>query len=79
VARGIALTLSLAATDEDAPAQHCLGPDIIAGEAPQLRIPAHHWQAAHADKGWALVSCIVVPGFDFAGFTLAPQDWTPGL
>lgn len=75
---GAALTLSLAATGADAPARHRLGPDIIAGEAPQIRIPAHHWQAAHADKGWALVSCIVVPGFDFAGFSLAPPGWAPG-
>ena len=34
-----------------------------------------HWQAAHAARGWALVSCLVVPGFDFAGFTL--PDWSP--
>jgi predicted cupin superfamily sugar epimerase len=27
--------------------------------------------------GWALVSCIVSPGFDFAGFTLAPPGWSP--
>lgn len=75
---GHALDLSLAATDGDAPMHHRLGPDILAGDIPQLRIPAHHWQAAHAPRGWALVSCIVVPGFDFAGFTLAPPDWTPG-
>ena len=75
---GSALDLSLAAGDDDAPALHRLGPDILAGEAPQLRVPAHHWQAAHAARGWALVSCLVVPGFDFAGFTLAAPGWTPG-
>ena len=76
---GSPLTLSLAATDADAAVHHRLGPDILAGDAPQFRIPAHHWQAAHADKGWALVSCIVVPGFDFAGFMLAPPGWAPGM
>ncbi len=75
---GSALDLSIAATEADAPATHRLGADILAGEAPQYRVPAHHWQAACATRGWALVSCIVVPGFDFAGFTLAPSGWTPG-
>jgi predicted cupin superfamily sugar epimerase len=55
-----------------------LGVDILAGEQPQCPIAPHHWQAAEADRGWALVSCIVSPGFDFAGFTLAPPGWAPG-
>ena len=56
---------------------HHLGPDIAAGQMPQRLVPAHHWQAARPVGGWALVSCTVTPGFDFAGFTLAPPDWTP--
>lgn len=55
-----------------------LGGDVLAGEAPQHLIPAHHWQAAEAGRGWALVSCMVSPGFEFAGFTLAPEGWRPG-
>ena len=27
---------------------------------------------------YCLVGCTVVPGFDFAGFELAPPDWQPG-
>jgi predicted cupin superfamily sugar epimerase len=54
-----------------------LGPDVLAGETPQAVVPAGDWQAARADAGWALVSCVVAPGFDFAGFTLAPADWQP--
>jgi len=42
---------------------------------PQAVVPAGEWQAAKACAGWALVSCIVIPGFDFAGFTLAPPGW----
>jgi predicted cupin superfamily sugar epimerase len=42
-----------------------------------LRIEAAEWQAAHADSGWTLVSCVVSPGFDFAGFELAPPGWAP--
>jgi len=55
-----------------------LGGDVLAGEAPQGIVPAGHWQAAHAADGWALASCLVVPGFDFAGFVLAPDGWAPG-
>jgi predicted cupin superfamily sugar epimerase len=58
-----------------------LGPDVLAGDASQLLVPAGHWQAAEtiegSDSGWTLVSCVVSPGFDFAGFTLAPPDWSP--
>lgn len=57
-----------------------LGGDIGAGHAPQTVIPPHHWQAAEPigdAAGYVLVSCIVIPGFDFAGFTLAPKGWTP--
>ena len=31
-----------------------------------------------ADGGWALVSCVVSPGFEFAGFELAETGWAPG-
>lgn len=54
-----------------------LGPDVLAGQSPQVRIPAGHWQSAEADRGWALVSCVVVPGFQFAGFELAAPGWEP--
>lgn len=54
-----------------------LGPDVAGGQMPQDLIPAGHWQAAEADAGWTLVSCVVSPGFRFSGFTLAPPDWSP--
>jgi predicted cupin superfamily sugar epimerase len=75
---GSPLVLGQAAGDQDAPAWVPLGPDIAAGQSPQVTIAAGHWQAAVADQGWALVSCIVAPGFDFAGFTLAAPGWAPG-
>ncbi|WP_118135330.1 cupin domain-containing protein [Oceanicella sp. SM1341] len=68
---GHPLTLSIDDTD------HVLGPDLAAGEAPQLIVPAGAWQAAVPLGGWVLVSCIVSPGFDFAGFDLAPPGWVP--
>ena len=55
-----------------------LGGDVLAGEQPQLRIAPDDWQSAEAENGWALVSCIVAPGFEFTGFTLAPPGWAPG-
>ena len=50
---------------------------MLDAASPQALVPAGAWQAAHADAGWGLVSCVVVPGFDFAGFTLAPPGWEP--
>jgi predicted cupin superfamily sugar epimerase len=48
-----------------------LGPDVGAGERPQVVVPAGAWQAARPTGNQpVLVSCIVSPGFDFADFTL---------
>ena len=58
-----------------------LGPDIIAGDRPQVVVGAHEWQSAvplPGTEGYTLVSCIVTPGFRFSGFTLAPPEWRPG-
>ena len=54
-----------------------LGADLAAGERPQAIVPAHAWQAAHSLGDWTLVGCTVAPGFEFAGFELAPDDFTP--
>ncbi len=49
-----------------------LGPDIAAGQAPQFVVPPGHWQrAVPRDPEPTLVSCVVVPGFDFADFALS--------
>ena len=60
--------------DGDEPAaasEQLLGPDVASGQHPQLLVPAGHWQAARPVDEAVLVSCVVVPGFDFADFTLA--------
>ena len=54
-----------------------LGGELDAGEHPQAVVPAQAWQAAHTLGDWTLCGCTVAPGFDFAGFELAPKDWTP--
>ena len=49
--------------------EHRLGLEVAAGEQPQLVIPAGSWFGARvAGGGFALVSCTVAPGFDFADF-----------
>jgi predicted cupin superfamily sugar epimerase len=73
---GAALTLDLQ-TSSGMIERLKLGPDIIAGERPQAAVPAHTWQAAQSTGEWTLVGCTVAPGFEFAGFELAPSGWTP--
>lgn len=76
---GAALTLKTAARDTGPTTETRLGPDILAGDAPQQVVAPGEWQAAQAGAdGWALVACVVVPGFDFAGFDLAAPGWAPG-
>lgn len=54
-----------------------LGPDLGAGQVMQAVVPPGAWQAAASLGAWTLCSCIVTPAFQFAGFELAPPDWTP--
>src|SRR5215472_15941717 len=54
-----------------------LGADLAADEQPQAVVPAGAWQAAESLGAWTLVGCTVAPGFDFAGFELAPRGWKP--
>jgi hypothetical protein len=72
------LTLSLgghADTPASTAQQITLGPDVSAGQAPQVIIPAGDWQAARpASDKHVLVSCVVSPGFDFADFELFPAS-----
>jgi predicted cupin superfamily sugar epimerase len=76
---GAPLRLDIAEKDKG-PVQHLhLGPDLSAGERPQAVVPPHAWQTAESLGDWTLVGCTVAPGFEFAGFEMAPQGWTPKL
>lgn len=75
---GNPLTLSIAPDDKGPVRRITLCPNVLAGEEPQALVPIGHWQAAEPLGGWTLVSCVVSPGFDFAGFELAAQGWEPG-
>ncbi len=70
------LVLSLSPNGHDARSVH-LGPDLRTGQRPQVVVPAGHWQAAESLGAWTLVGCTVAPGFDFAGFEMAPPGWRP--
>ena len=68
---GAPLTLRIAETEAGPAVAHVLGPDIAAGQGPQIVVPRDAWQAAESTGAYTLVSCIVSPGFRFEGFTLA--------
>jgi uncharacterized protein len=73
---GAPLRLAVQAGD-DPTATIVLGPDVAAGQVPQVIVPAGAWQAADPTGAWALVGCTVTPGFTFAGFEMAPPGWSP--
>lgn len=79
---GDPLELRLAASDNGPVRSVILGSDVGAGHQLQGLVAPHEWQAARPvgqpRHGYTLVSCVVVPGFDFAGFTLASPGWEPG-
>lgn len=53
-----------------------LGNDIRSGEVLFFKIPANTWFACKVkhQKGFALVSCTVSPGFNFSDFELAGRE-----
>lgn len=47
-----------------------IGPDLAAGEAPQVVVPGGVWQGTRlvGASGFALLGCTVAPGFDYADY-----------
>ncbi|MCF8506530.1 MAG: cupin domain-containing protein [Caulobacter sp.] len=70
---GASLLLTIGAVE------HRLGADLAAGERPQAVVPTGVWQKARSLGDWTLVGCTVAPGFDFAGFEMAPEGWEPPI
>jgi predicted cupin superfamily sugar epimerase len=67
----LSLTLGGRAPIPAAPTPTLVGPDLAAGQRPQLLIPGGTWQTAvPAGTDEVLVSCVVSPGFDFADFSV---------
>jgi predicted cupin superfamily sugar epimerase len=78
---GDPVDLYLAASDSEEPATVRLGGQVAKSESPQVIVPAGHWQSAAVAKGeagFAFISCIVAPAFEFGAFELAPPGWAPG-
>ncbi len=67
--------LRLLTSDEGVTVETRLGAGL--GETPQHLVRNGEWQSAEAEDGWALVACVVVPGFRFEGFELAAEGWEP--
>lgn len=74
---GAPLRLSLASPHGGPVSTMTLGSDLSAGERPQGIVPMGHWQQAESLGDWTLVGCTVAPGFEFAGFNMAPAGWAP--
>ena len=51
-----------------------IGPDLEAGQRPQVVVPRHIWQGARLIPGgrYALLGTTVAPGFDYADYETAP-------
>lgn len=47
-----------------------IGPDLAAGQSPQVVVPGGVWQGTRLVEGgaWALLGCTVAPGFDYADY-----------
>ncbi len=56
---------------------HALSERLAAGDRPVGVVPRHAWQSAQSLGDWTLAGCTVAPGFNFSGFELAPEGWTP--
>nr|WP_132805999.1 cupin domain-containing protein [Tepidamorphus gemmatus] len=74
---GALLELSVS-VDGERVERYLLGLDFAVGARPQAVVPAHAWQSARSLGDWTLVGCTVAPGFEFAGFEMAPVGWRPG-
>jgi predicted cupin superfamily sugar epimerase len=53
-----------------------IGNDLVAGQLPQVVVPAGVWQGCRLVPGgrWALLGCTVAPGFDYADFEAGSRD-----
>lgn len=59
--------------DQERSDRWLLGSDIESGQHPQVLVPPGHWQRARPEGAEpSLVSCVVVPGFEFEDFSLEP-------
>ncbi len=53
-----------------------IGPDLSAGQRPQVVVPKNVWQGSRVVAGgrFALLGCTVAPGFEFADYESGRRD-----
>jgi predicted cupin superfamily sugar epimerase len=51
-----------------------LGPDVAAGQHPQLVVPAETWQGSRPAGAYSLVGTTTAPPFDWSCFRLGDRD-----
>jgi predicted cupin superfamily sugar epimerase len=76
---GSPLEISIVEEGSDRPSLtvHVLGPDLAAGQRPQIVVPPDAWQQSGTLGDWTLAGCTVSPAFEFEQFELAPEGWQP--
>ncbi len=73
---GASLTLRIAER-QGARQTLLVGMNLSAGERPVAIVPKDAWQSAKSNGEWTLLGCSVAPAFEFAGFEMAADGWTP--
>jgi hypothetical protein len=63
--------------DGDTKRSLTLGANFGAGHHGHAVVPENAWQAAESLGPWTLVGCTVAPAFQFEGFEMAPDGWSP--
>ena len=74
---GAPLRLSLSWDDGQPVRDVVLGPDLWAGQRPQVVVKKGEWQHALSTGTWTLVGCTVAPAFRMEGFEMAEPGWEP--
>lgn len=73
---GDPIAMTISSPDGENTEQIIIGNDIFAGHRPQFHIPAEYTQQAKIIRkkyGFALVSTVVIPGFEYDDFELINQ------
>ncbi len=54
--------------------ENILGPDILAGQRPQLVVAPGVWQGSTSTGEWSLLGTTMAPGFTWEGFSLGNRS-----
>lgn len=67
-------SLTLHVLERDGYRTEILGPNLENGEQPQVTVEGGRWFGATVGSGYTLVSCTVVPEFDYEDYELASEE-----